>query len=267
MRKYEYNLKKDSYDERDFKFSKLIKEKKEPPASEDLRSSYSDIKNQERLGACTAFSACSVMEYLLNKNIDLSELYFYYKERELDGSIETDAGSTVRQSAKVATKFGSCKEEIVPYITSKFADEPSEDANKDAANHRTKAYYRLNNIDEIVYTVGILKKPVLIGIDVYESFEQVDYNGYIPIPDIKREKLLGRHAVNICGYFWIDKTTGLSRLQRLIDFITRKRIKQKDGLYFIIRNSWGSDFADKGYMYAPVEFIKNYSFDWWYLDE
>lgn len=263
-----YNLEKDSYDERDYFFSNIIQEERKLPSSADLRSGYADVKNQEDLGACTAFSAISVVEYLKGKDIDLSELYFYYKERELDGKIDTDSGSTVRQSAKVSNKFGACIEELAPYIVSDFAETPSEAADEDAVNHRTRAYYRLSSIYEIMYCVGILKKPVLIGVNVYDSFEQVDSSGYIPMPDTSKEQLLGGHALNICGYFWKSKVKKLSWLQRIINFITGKFIKpyEYEGLYFIVRNSWGKDFADGGYMYASAEFLEEYSSDWWYLD-
>lgn len=270
MSKYQYNLKKDIPDERDYKFNKLEKQNVEIPKSADLRSGYSEIKDQKDLGACTSFSACSVMEYLLNKNIDLSELYFYYKERELDGDITQDNGSTIRQSAKVATNIGTCKEELDLYITSNFAIAPSIEADKDASNHKTKAYYRLSTIDDLMYVIGVLKKPVLIGCEIYSSFEQVDKNGLISIPDINKEQLLGSHALNLCGFYWNSKISNnkISWLQKLINFIFGRKNEQYkyDGLYFIIRNSWNKTFADNGYMYAPAEFIEDFSSDWWYLD-
>lgn len=266
MSKYQYNLKKDQKDQRDYKFSKLMKKDVELPKSADLRSGYSQIKDQKELGACTGFSACSVMEYLLDKDVDLSELYLYYKERELDGAVNIDNGSTVRQSAKVATKIGTCKEEFFPYIINNFDNIPSVEADKDSVNHRAKAYYRLSSIDEIMYVVGILKKPILIGVDVYSSLVNVGKNGLIPLPDVDKEQLIGGHAINICGYYWNNKINKFSILQNLINFILHKKKKQYDGLYFILRNSWSKNFADDGYMYAPAEFIEKYSSDWWYLD-
>lgn len=267
MKKYFYNLYKDPIDDRDYKFSTLIMKKEPLPDSADLRKGYSIIKDQGRLGACTAFSACSVMEYILNKNIDLSELYFYYKEREADGTIGTDSGSSIRQSAKIAIKAGTCEEEIYPYDIMRFSDTPPEEANTDAKNHKVKAYYRIHTLEEIMYTLGVLSKPVLIRTDVYESFENTGSDGNVAIPDVKNEQFLGYHAVNICGYYWVEdkKSDNDNWFTTIIKKILKKTDKY-NGLYFILRNSWGDEFGDNGYMYASAEFIKNFSDDWWYLE-
>jgi hypothetical protein len=57
------------------------------------------------------------MEYLLNKNIDLSELYFYFQECKDDGDISDDGGSTIARSAEVATNIGSYKEDIATGVS------------------------------------------------------------------------------------------------------------------------------------------------------
>jgi C1A family cysteine protease len=259
---YKYNLKKSVEKNTDLLFKDIIDEAKLIPLNADIRSGYSPIKNQGELGACTSFSACSVMEYLLNKNIDLSELYFYFQERKDDGDITIDGGSTIARSAEVATQVGSCKEELEPYDISKFADTPSIESDADAKNHKVVTKYKLQTINDILYCVGVFKKPVLIGIDVYESFENIGPNGYVPMPK-KDEQLLGGHAINICGYFW--KSGGIfNEIEEEIGLFLNK-FKYK-GLYFIVRNSWGEAFGDKGYIYIPAEFLQKYSSDWWHID-
>jgi len=58
----------------------------------------------------------------------------------------------------------------------------------------------------------------------------------------KTEQLLGGHAVMCVGY---------------------KTIKKK--LYFIVRNSWGSSWGDRGYFYMPAAYISdsNLCDDFW----
>ena len=72
---------------------------------------------------------------------------------------------------------------------------------------------------------------MVVGIQVYESFESdaVAENGIVSMPTPK-ENCLGGHAVCIVGY---DDT------------------KQ----WFILRNSWGSQWGDGGYFYLPYEYI------------
>jgi C1A family cysteine protease len=259
---YKYNLKKGVDKDNNLLFHEIIDKTQTIPLSADIRSGYSLIKDQGELGACTSFSACSVIEYLLNKDIDLSELYFYYQERKEDGDITDDGGSTIERSAEVSTITGTCKEDLEPYDISKFADAPSAEADADAKNHKVVTKYKLQTINDILYCVGVLKKPVLIGIDVYESLEEIGADGYVPMPKIG-EQSLGGHAVNICGYFWKDKGIFNEIEKGLESFLVKFKY---NGLYFIVRNSWGEAFGDKGYMYIPAEFLQKYSYDWWHID-
>lgn len=252
---FKYNLKPGKIGATDLLFKEAFNLKKKIPDKVDLRDQYPPIENQADLGACTAFSACGVLAYLLNKDEALSKLYFYYKEREADGTVGIDAGSSISRSAIVATTFGSCIEKLWPYVTSSFANKPTSEMDQDAQKHKALKRYAITDIDDILYAVGILKKPVLIGIDVFESFEDIGPDGYIPLPR-KDEQLLGGHALNICGFF--HKDAGL------ISSIFN-HTKYRD-LYFIIRNSWGTEFGDKGYLYMPADFLLKYSSDWWYLD-
>jgi C1A family cysteine protease len=259
---YKYNLKPSLERSTDLLFHENIQKCKLVPQSADLRDGYGPIKDQGELGACTSFSACSVLEYLLNKNISLSELYFYYQERKEDNDTAEDAGSTISRSAIVATTIGTCKEALDPYDISKFTNPPSAADDADAKNHKAITKYKITTIDDILYSVGILKRPVLIGIQVYESFENIGSDGYIPMPQ-ENEQLLGGHALNICGYFWKNQGI-LGKIEEEIKEILPNQ--DYNGLYFIIRNSWGQSFGDNGYLYMPVEFLQKYSSDWWHID-
>ncbi|MFL0197752.1 C1 family peptidase [Clostridium sp. WILCCON 0269] len=175
--KYKYNLKREGIKKGAQLFHEEIKKTQIVPQNADLRAGYGPIKDQGELGACTSFSACSVLEYLLNKNISLSELYFYYQERKEDGDIKQDAGSTISRSAIVATTIGTCTEALDPYDISKFTNAPSVAMDAEAKNHKAVKRYAITTVDDILYSVGVLKRPVLIGIDVYESFEDIGSDG------------------------------------------------------------------------------------------
>ena len=92
--------------------------------------------------------------------------------------------------------------------------------------------------------------PVVVGFDVYSSFEGSWGNithghtgsGMMPYPNTRTEQLLGGHAVCLVGY---DNNT--SR--------------------FIARNSWGTGWGDNGYFYMPYQVIQNTSMssDFWVI--
>jgi C1A family cysteine protease len=79
----------------------------------------------------------------------------------------------------------------------------------------------------------------VVGFSVYDSFENVGANGLCPIPNIKKEKMLGGHAVLCVGY---KKMKGADK--KLAD-------------HAIIRNSWGASWADGGYCYMPLAWLAN----------
>jgi hypothetical protein len=73
--------------------------------------------------------------------------------------------------------------------------------------------------------------PFAVGIMIYNSFETniVAKTGIVPMPT-PQDKLLGGHAVLCVGYDDSRKV-------------------------FIMRNSWGSKWGDKGYFYLPYDYL------------
>jgi C1A family cysteine protease len=78
--------------------------------------------------------------------------------------------------------------------------------------------------------------PVIFGFNVYESFknESVEKTGIMSMPNTQTEQMLGGHAVLIVGNTTISDTE-----------------------YYIVRNSWGTQWGDKGYFYMPKEYVEN----------
>jgi len=71
--------------------------------------------------------------------------------------------------------------------------------------------------------------PVVVGINVYSSFEggDVAQTGNVPLPQ-PGEQQLGAHAVVCVGYTY-DR--------------------------WIMRNSWGAQWGDQGYFYLPIQYL------------
>ena len=172
-----------------------------------------------------------------------SRLFIYYNERSIEGNTNKDSGAAIRDGIKSINKIGVCSEKVWPYNIEKFTEKPKRVCYIIAKNHRSVEYHKVKQTESQIKQVLSEGFPVVFGFAVYESFESenVAKNGIVPIPK-ENEKMLGGHAVALVGYTTLNNQN-----------------------YFIVRNSWGSDWGDGGYCYFPVEFICNseYCDDFW----
>ena len=240
-----YNLKKQKPDDRDYKLESVLNPHAavKLPKSVDLRPLCPPIYDQGQLGSCTANAGVAARVMLNKLNVNLSRLFQYYEERNIEGDINQDGGAQMRDIGKAMSTYGVCEESYDPYDITKFTNTPSTQAITNALNYKIKSYYSISTQTQIKQVLALQQQPVLIGIDVYTSFESasVAKTGIIPLPNLKKEKLLGGHALCLIGYD--DKKK-----------------------WFICRNSWGSSWGDKGYLYLPYTyFTKGYTSDFWVL--
>lgn len=204
----------------------------------DLRSSCPDVYDQGHLGSCTAnaIGFCYHYDELKEKESEPfipSRLFIYYNERNLEGHVDTDSGAEIHDGIQVIHTIGVCSEIEWPYNIDHFTDKPTDECYNNAKNHKTIDYRAVNQNLEQLKSALIEGYPVVFGFNVYESFEseEVAKTGIMPIPK-DGEKLLGGHAVALVGFDDNNKR-------------------------FIVRNSWGANWGDKGYFYMPYEFIVN----------
>ena len=238
---HRYGWKVQKPDHRDLKF-KLIRRDIQLPQLVDLRPFCSAVENQGNLGSCTANALVGNLEFVELKDKvpyeEKSRLFIYYNERDIEGTTDQDSGAEIRDGIKTLAKDGCCSESEWAYDVSQFAVQPPFQCYIDAKQHRITNYYGLETQDEILNCLAS-GFPVVVGISVYESFESADVakTGIVPIPDLN-EQLQGGHAVLIVGY----------DLQKKI---------------YIVRNSWGADWGDKGYFYLPFEYLNTLGSDFW----
>jgi C1A family cysteine protease len=172
-----------------------------------------------------------------------SRQFLYHQERVLEHTVNQDAGAQMREIGRTLGKYGVCEEEYMPYDDKGYLQTPSEEAFKNALQHRITRYHSVKGLTGIKQALS-QSKPVLIGISVFESFEskEVARTGIVPMPQAHEENL-GGHAVLAVGY-------------------------DDEKQVVIVRNSWGADWGDEGYFYLPYEFVKGgYAFDFWVLDK
>jgi len=228
-----YGWRPDTPDQRDHKLQLVAVSKY--PDSYDMRPQDTPIKNQTTLGSCTGNAIAGSLAFE-NKQagkpaLDPSRLFIYYNERVIEGTVKQDAGAMIRDGIKSVASQGVCDESLWPYDISKFTKKPLAKCYKAALKHKAISYARVPQTEAALKTVLASGSPIVFGFSVYESFESqyVAETGKMPMPG-KAEKLLGGHAVLMIGY-------------------------TPD--YYIVRNSWGEEWGDKGYFYMPKDYPIN----------
>ena len=170
-----------------------------------------------------------------------SRLFIYYNERVIEHSVGTDSGAQIRDGIKSIAKQGVCSEKTWPYDIQKFTDKPPTAAYKEAQQYRAVQYQRVAR--SLSQFRGCLAEgyPFVFGFTVYDSFESnaVAHSGVVPMPG-PGESVLGGHAVLAVGY----------------DDASQR---------FIVRNSWGAGWGQKGYFTMPYAYLTetNLSDDFW----
>lgn len=204
------------------------------PAKVDLRPFFTPVKDQGAIGSCSAFSIVGIFEYILKRNsineTDLSESFVYYNVRKANNKETEDTGSSLFEVITSITDKGVCHERFCPY-TETLDVSPSQEAYDDALNNKIIKALNVKNSLEDLKSALSEGYPVAISLKIYDSFEPVE--GFISRPtseDMAGES--GNHAMILCGYSEEEKI-------------------------FIVRNSWGTRFGDRGYCYIPYSYISD----------
>ena len=203
--------------------------------------------DQGQLGSCTGNSIAAAVQFERKKqglkpDFIPSRLFIYYNERVIENSVKQDAGAQIRDGIKSVAQQGVCSETTWPYVITKFAAKPPKAAYTEAAKYKATSYRRLTQ--NLTQLKGCLASgyPFVFGFTVYDSFEspEVAKTGVVPMPNLAKDQVVGGHAVCACGY---DDTQ-----QR-----------------FIVRNSWGPGWGQKGYFTIPYAYLtdSNLSDDFW----
>lgn len=220
------------------------------------------VRDQGMLGSCTGFGITALLGFLaLNGKMDapmvrkdhvpFSPMFLYYQERVLEGTVKFDDGAMIRDGVKAVSKMGCCTEKHWVYSDgpSKFHRKPKHTAYVNALNYTAIKYESIDDSDTPVLhkMIDCLNQgyPFVIGMTVYDSFESEDVKetGIVPLPK-SDESILGGHCMAVFGY------------DRPLDS-------------FVVQNSWGPNWGDKGYCYIPSALLTNPDIadDFWTIKE
>lgn len=240
MLKTEFNVKVSKPDLRDKNYTK----QNVPIAREvDLRQWDSLVESQGSLGSCVGNAITNAYELLVkqkrpNEFVELSRLFVYYNARLIEESVGEDAGVIyMRNALKGCKQYGLCTEPLWPYDVEKFAEKPSETAYLDAEKRRIPKYATVSGINNMLEVLN-LGYPIVVGLDTFEQFMNLDSNNSVMSVPEPGELTLGGHAMSVVGY--------------------NLPIQQ-----FLVKNSFGNDWGDQGYCWMPFEYTIKHVFERW----
>jgi C1A family cysteine protease len=214
----------------------------EIPPKIDLRETYGDkvpVRDQLQDGACVAFAVNVVAQQLelqdtsqLKDNLSPRFTYLLRENSKTEGMYIHDA-------MKIVETYGVVREKIVPYespnIKSK-SDIPQK-AFREGEKHKMGIAAQVWTLDALKKAIAQRKAGAVIAFKVY------NYGNTFWKQENPEDKFEGNHCVAVVGY---------------------EDPKENEDGYFIIQNSWGTEWADKGYSYYPYkDFYNNHHFEIW----
>ena len=232
-----YGWRPDKPDFRDHVYGVAPKDRKQLPTRVDIRETgkLPSVYDQGQTSSCTAQAIAGAIEYGLaseGKPVHIpSRLFIYYNERLMEGTTNEDAGAEIRDGIKSVSSDGVPDEKFWPWDPTKLWGKPSDEAYAEAKKGIIKQYSRVPVSLYNIQSVLSHNIPVVFGASLYQSFESdlVSRTGNVPMPD-PNEGMVGGHAMLMVGY---------------------------DAGHFIVRNSWGDGWGDKGYCYIPYAYLTN----------
>jgi C1A family cysteine protease len=208
------------------------------PRSVDLSPECPAVYDQGQLGACTGNALAGLFQFLLMKlgkpSFVPSRLMIYWGERQIEGTVDQDAGANGDDGMTFLQTKGVCPETTWPYDVDQFTVEPPAIAWAEAASHKLGSPMTIDNTNIFEIKSCLASGyPIAFGFTVYPELEssQVASTGILPMPGFF-EQPIGGHEVLMVGY----------------DDATR---------HFKIRNSWGPGWGLNGYFLMPYAYATN----------
>lgn len=211
----------------------------------DLRPFCTET-NQYSMSSCAGNATADSVEILSALAgmlpVQLSRQFVYTLARNLmdsdgdgKGDIDKDDGTYIRLCFDVLAKFGICREDLPigaggwPYDITKVHVLPDIMAMRAATAHHIHSAYRIleqgdDKTDKVLEALRA-NHPVVFATQIGAELESLRGEGPVTIPKVA----LGGHAMIIVGHI--------------------------SGKGFIVKNSWGREFADQGFFFMAPEYV------------
>jgi C1A family cysteine protease len=193
--------------------------------SVDWRSSgiVNHVKNQGECGSCWAFSGVSAIESMFAKRTGV--LYDLSEQEMVDCVPDCFGcnGGWPTSVYKYVMRDNITSDNKYPYI----ANDEMCNISESNSTLRVRGYKVIMNTTKDVLNALYELGPLSVALDAEDSFQMYN-NGIYESNDCSSDPEDMDHAVMLVGY-GVDQLSGK--------------------LYFILRNSWGTDWGVGGYMY------------------
>lgn len=206
----------------------------------DLRRFCSPVRDQLKTGSCCAQSLVGGLEFLMLKNNEqlrpLSPMFLFYNARKMSDTQNQSIGTFTPHANAAVMAFGVCEEELWPYVESQTTIKPPDQAYDQAKAFEAVQYARLGSTNEVKATLsGGL--PVMFAADIDMAyFRAAATTGRMPELGTQTPEGPCAHAMLIVGYDEDDKT-------------------------WLVKNSWGADWGEKGYVRIPYSLFDKHVWD------
>lgn len=210
-------------DNRDYNISMLTSVPTEFP--EGFRIEYKGKKKNQKVSSCVPNSLSYVKEQKEEKEFSVGYIYTNRKDTDYQGE-----GMIPREALSNLLTDGDVEFDDYPYdedysvLKPTFPEYKVKLINK-SKMHAITAYARLNTIND-VKTALMKIGPVTVCYNIFDSFYNVGSDGMVSVP-ASTESKQGMHEMTIFGW--------------------------ENGRWIVL-NSWGEDWGDKGYCYIPFEY-------------
>ncbi len=211
------------------------------PSSKDLRADWWRIADQGTTGSCVGWAtADSVLRWhfvkagRLGQTTLLSPRFIWMASKETDqfitrptAFIETE-GTSLKAALDVARKYGVVRDTTLSFRSGKLFPGQASTFYAIAAQRKVLAYFNLGRNLSNWRTWLATKGPILTRLNVDDTWDlATDTDGELEeyLPETAR----GGHAVALVGY--------------------------RPGS-FVVRNSWGTGWGDKGFAYASLAYAQ-----------
>jgi len=218
------------------------------PPSVDLRDTWWAIGDQKDTGSCVGWaSADSVLRWhmvkakKLTQKQKLSVRFQWMAAKEVDEqTVPTTClesyGTSLKAALDIARLYGSIPDSEVPFDPEKLSHMQINDFYALASKYKISSYFNLrkpgldwNVVKDRWKTWIATAGPILTGLGVDATWDNADKTKG-NLDKYQPNTVRGGHAVAIVGY-------------------TADR--------FIVRNSWGKTWGDKGFGYASMDYAKD----------